>query len=137
MRNNWRVRTPVELAPGRTVYVEDMTSLEFERFAEALEKVKGAGAAGLGDAYAALVHTKAYLTEDGEERAFTIAEEAREALSFKQLDLIVKASTAQSLQTELTARFPDGGGEDEGVEAVPDGADVRVPAARTGNGDGH
>ena len=137
MRNNWRVRTPVELAPGRTVYVEDMTSLEFEKFAEALEHVKGEGAAGLGDAYAALVHTKAFLSEDGAEAAFGSAPEAREALSFKQLDAIVKVSTAQSLQSELGARFQDGGGEDEGVETVPDGPDVRVPAARTGNGDGH
>ena len=137
MRNNWRVRTPVELAPGRTVYVEDQNALEFQAFAEALQSIEGEGAAGLARAYAPLVYQKTYVTEDGDERVFADAADALESLSFKQLDAIVKASTSQSLQVELAARFQDGGGEDEGVETVPDGANVRVPAARTGNCDGH
>jgi hypothetical protein len=135
MRNPWRVRTAVELAPGRSAFVEDMTSLEFEDFADQLDKVKSSDE-GVGDVYARIAALKLYISEDGDERIFQDGGAARDALSYRQLDLVIQTATAQSVQDALAARFRGGEGEDAGVAPVPDGADVRVPSARSGNGDG-
>ena len=132
MSGEYRTRVPVDVAPGRTLYVEDMNSREFEVWTD--EVAKAVESRDVGDSYARTVAAKVFTEAEGDAKPFASWEEAREALSFYQLDLLVKEAAATSVQAELAARFRNADREAPGVEVVPDGPDIRVPSARAGNG---
>ena len=132
MTGSWLRRHTLELVPGETVEVEELNTTEAEALASAETESEGAAPkerlAVLAAAYATVAERKVY--KDGA-LVFT---DARNQLSFSQLQAIAALSLGTSELGEQVARFRGGAGAAEGVEAVPDGADVRVPSPRSGNG---
>jgi hypothetical protein len=120
---NWRILVPVELAPGATLYMDDMTSLEFEEWSERI-----AAATEMADVRQILAETvsgRGWLDLARTQQAFASPEHAAESLSFKQLDLACREAAAESVQAAIAARFRDAAGAPAGVEDVPDGTRVR------------